>query len=130
MTRDHAENGTSVAYQVEALAVNDAPGYLGPAHQRQRPGTCQDHQRAVLGERVRLGGRQVPHQLIARGHDVHRRTAAAPAHQDLGRLERHAKPRGLGLQDPARGLPERRSLKLGTVDDYPDVHAPDGNSGC
>ena len=56
----------SVAYQAGALAVNDSPGHLDPAHQRQRPGTCQNHQWAVLGERVRLSGRQVPHQLIAR----------------------------------------------------------------
>ena len=62
-TGDKDTRVARVAYQVEALAVNDASGHLGPAHQRQRPGTCQDHQRAVLGERVRLGGRQAPRRL-------------------------------------------------------------------
>ena len=44
---------------------------LEPAHQRQRPGPRQDHDRAALAERVRRGGQQVRHELVSCPHDVH-----------------------------------------------------------
>jgi hypothetical protein len=67
-----------------------------PAHQRQRPGTGQDDERAVLAERIRRGA-QAPHQLVGRSHNVHHRAAPRPAQPDVSRLERHSEPRGLAL---------------------------------
>jgi hypothetical protein len=80
-----------------------APVQFHPVHQRQRSRAGQDNERAVLAERVGRGA-QVPDQLVGRGHDVHRGAAPGPAPQDLSAAERHAGPRGLGLQDPARGV--------------------------
>jgi hypothetical protein len=51
-----------------------------------------------------------------------------PAAQDLSVAKRHAE-RGLGLRDPARGVPQRGSLKLSAVDEYPDVHGGHGDRG-
>jgi hypothetical protein len=49
----------------------DAAVRLDPVHQRERPGAGEDHERAVLAERIGLGA-QMPDQLVGCGHDVHR----------------------------------------------------------
>jgi hypothetical protein len=46
------------AHQYAAVAAVQ----LEPAHQRERPGTRQDRERAVLTGLVRVGGRQVRHR--------------------------------------------------------------------
>jgi hypothetical protein len=117
--------GPAGAAAGEALEV---PVQFHPVYQRQRSRARQDNEGAVLAERVGRGA-QVPHQLVGRGQDVHRGAAPGPAPQDLSAAERHAGPRGLGHQDPARGAPQRGSLKLSAVDDNPDVHAGHGNRG-
>ena len=35
------------------------------------------------------------------------RSARGPAQQDVGRVQRHAEPLGVGLENPARRLPQR-----------------------
>jgi hypothetical protein len=47
--------------------------------------------------------------------------APGPAPPDVGSLEGDPEPGGLGLEEPSCGLPQLRSPKLGSVDEYPDV---------
>ena len=72
----------------------------------------------------------MPDQLVGGGHDVHRGTAPGTAPPYLAAAERNAELPGLGLEDALCCLPQRGSLKFGCVHDDPDVHGPDGNSGC
>jgi hypothetical protein len=88
----------------------DAPVQFDPVHQRERPGTREDHERAVLAERICLRA-QMPDQLACRGHHMHRVTAPGPAAQDLGAAERNAELPGLGQEDPARRFSQPGSLK-------------------
>ena len=60
------------------LGCRNGPIQLNPVHQRQRTGARQDDERAVLTNRIRRST-QVPHQLVGRGHDMHRGTAPGPA---------------------------------------------------
>lgn len=73
---------------------------------------------------------QVRHQFVSRRHDVHLRGVHGPVQQEVGCVERRPDPGGLGLEEPPRRLPQRRSFEFGCVDDYPGIHAADGNCGC